>query len=396
MIALIMLSISKGEDNMKRFIVVLLLVAFLIPTMVFAAGKGESASPKVIISDDDFDLDELIKLAQAEGKLTITDTTSRIVAIGEEFGKKYGIEVKATKMGNQEQIQRVRREVDSGNVQTDIIGIADAPTLENDLLPSGYVINWIPPNMKDLIPQKYQTPLAYRLMARVVGYNTDAYPSSPVTNIWELTEPKWFNKLMLSDPAITPDTIGYFATLTRDDYAKTLAEEYQKFYGKPLVTNEKNAGWEFLKRLFANRPTTFVSDQEVVEAVGAPGQVDPPLGFYNYTKHRDNVTRGLKLGVSFELKPLLGYTERTFIQIVKNAPNPNAARLFVHYMLTEEGVKHFTGELGGYSPNPNIGVHPDDDLGSFDKWSEHIINIDGNLAWKLQEDILDLWMISRY
>lgn len=381
---------------MKRLMCMLLFVAILTTGVVFAAGKAEAPATKTVISDEHFDLDELIRLAQAEGKLTITDTSSRVVAIGEAFAKKYGIDVKATKMGNPEQIQRTRREVDSKNVQTDVIGIADAPTLENDLLPNNYVINWIPPNLKELIPQDYQYPLAYRLMARIVGYNNETYSTSPVTNIWELTEPKWYNKIMLSDPATTADTVSYFATLTRDDWAAVLADAYKAHYGTALVTNEKNAGWEFLKRFFANKPITFVSDQEVVEAVGAPGQKDPPLGFYNYTKHRDIETRGLKLAVAFEMEPFLGYTERTFIQIVNGAPNPNAARLFVHYMLTEEGVGHFTlKDLGGYSPNPQVGIHPDDDLGSFDLWTKYIINIDGDLAWNLQEQILDLWMISR-
>ncbi len=380
-----------------RFMLIAAALLLLLPGVIFSAGSREAAEPAPdIMADEDFDYETLVRLAQQEGKLTVTDTSSRIVPVAEAFAEKYGIEVSGTKMGNPEQITRTRREVDAGNVLTDVIGIASGPELINDLIPNNYVINWVPPNMRDVIPEDFQYPLTYRIMQRIFGYNTGAYDESPITNIWELTEPQWKNKVMLRDPATTTDHISFFATLTRDDYASQLADAYKAHYGTDLVTTEENAGWEWLKRFFANEPITFGSDGDVGDAVGAPGQTDPPVGLYNYTKHRDIERQGLELGVMFDLIPFIGYVETTHVAIVNGAPNPHAARLYVHFLMTEEGVGQWTmRDIGGYSPNPQVGTHPDDELGSFDAWAPFLVNPDGKLYWTLQEQILDMWMLSR-
>lgn len=370
---------------------------FLLPFLMWAGGSGEaeSADGPEALPDDEYSYDRLVELAQEEGQLTVTDTSSRIEPVVAAFSEKYGIEVSGTKMGNPEQIERVRREVDAGAVQTDVIGISDGPTLQNDLIPNGYVTNWVPPDMRDLIPAEYQMPLTYRMGVRVFAYNREAYDESPISNIWELTEPEWEGKIMLRDPEQTPDNVGFFATLTHPDHAQALEEAYESHYGEELETDEENAGWEWMKRFFRNDPVTFASDGDVGDAVGAPGQEDPPFGFMVYTKLRDVIDGDLELDVAYDLEPFIGYPEQTQVAIVNGAPNPNAARLFVRFLLTEEGVGQWTlADLGGYSPNPEIGTHEDDALGSFEAWNELLIPLDGELTWELQEEIIDLWMIE--
>jgi hypothetical protein len=51
-------------------------------------------------------------------------------------------------------------------------------------------------------------------------------------------------------------------------------------------------------------------------------------------------------------------------------------------------------KIGVYSPNPDIPVHKDDDLGTWEDWSKHMVILDDELTWKLGQDVLDLWIIS--
>ena len=137
------------------------------------------------------------------------------------------------------------------------------------------------------------------------------------------------------------------------------------------------------------------SDDDVGEAVGAAGQQDAPLGFYVYTKQRDNESKNLRLAVAFDLQPFIGYVETTSVAIVSGGPNPNAAKLFVHFLMREEGVGPWVlGGLGSYSPNPNVGMHPDDALGSFEAWNRLLVANDPVASWELSQDVLDLWLIN--
>jgi ABC-type Fe3+ transport system substrate-binding protein len=74
------------------------------------------------------------------------------------FEEKYGIPVNGTKMNDSEQTERIIREVDSGNVQVDIMGYDDGGTLITHLIPEGYVTNWVPRIWQTRFPQKIKTP----------------------------------------------------------------------------------------------------------------------------------------------------------------------------------------------------------------------------------------------
>ena len=373
------------------------LVFMLTTVLVFAGGRAEEpmqpAQPEAEpVSEDDFDLEALIAAAQEEGEVVVYDTSSRVERVAESFEAEYGIKVHGTKMGNPEQIERLRREVDSGNIQVDVVALSDRPTLVNDLIPRDYAVNYVPPDLADQIPEQFHRPLIYRMGQRVFGYNTDSYDGSPVTNIWQLTEERWHGKVMLRDPTTTPDNLGFFATLTTERYAEILADAYQDLYGEPIELTEENAGWEWVVRFFQNRPVVFRSDDDVGEAVGTAGQTDAPIGLYVYSKHREIEEKNLKLAVAFEMEPFIGYAGGTAVAMVNGAPHPNAARLYIRYLMTEAGVAPWVlDDLGGYSPNPDVGVYPDDELGSWAAWQPYLIPLDPEAAWNRGQDILDLW-----
>ena len=64
-----------------RITVIALLVLFA-PVALFAAGGSEpeaEVGPAEAVIEEDFDLDELIAAAQAEGEVTVYDTSSRVL-----------------------------------------------------------------------------------------------------------------------------------------------------------------------------------------------------------------------------------------------------------------------------------------------------------------------------
>lgn len=367
-------------------------ISVLIFTIAVLALSPLTAQAKPGYVEEKVDMDALVKAAKAEGELVVYWTSSRITVAAKNFEAKYGIKVKGTKMADPEQAERVIREVDSGKVQVDAIGFEDGPFLETKLLPDGYVTSWFPKDLASFISKEDQYPLVYQWQPRIFAYNSEAYPNgSPITNLWQLTEPRWKGKVIIRDPALTPANLAFFATIVSQP--DVMAKAYKDLYGKALVVKEKNAGWEFLRRLFENGLLTMNADGDVGDAVGAAGQKDPPVGMITMTKMRDNVDKNLKLATCQGLKPFMGYALPTYALIVKKAPHPNAAKLFVHYVCTPEGIAPWTVDnMGGYSSNSAAFVNPANE-GAWSVWLPKLLRLDNKGAMKMRQDILDFWLM---
>jgi iron(III) transport system substrate-binding protein len=358
----------------------------------------EQANPtpvsKIPETGEDLDMDALIAAAQAEGELVAYWHSSRIEKAGNLFEEKYGITVNGTKMNDSEQTERVIREVESGNVQVDVIGYDDGGTLVTQLIPEGIVTTWVPPNIEDILSDADRDPLIYLWQPRFFGYNTEVYGETcPIDNVWQLTEDEWTGKVIIRDPQVTTAQLGFFAAIASSP--DLMEQAYRDHYGEDLVVTEENAGWEYLKRLFQNNILVMGSDDDVSQAVGGAGQTDPPIGMYTYTKHRNMEELNLHLGICDSMEPFMGYALPTFVAQVNGAPHPNAAKLFTHFVLTEEGVAPWVLEdLGGYSPNPEVSANPEDEIGSWENWKELLITFDPEEAIRIRQDLTDFWMVN--
>ena len=67
------------------------------------------------------------------------------------------------------------------------------------LVPDKFVESWLPPDLGAKIPKIFQWPLVVATDPSVWAYNTAVYQSCPVSNLWELTEPKWKGKVAIYD-----------------------------------------------------------------------------------------------------------------------------------------------------------------------------------------------------
>jgi iron(III) transport system substrate-binding protein len=76
----------------------------------------------------------------------------------------------------------------------------------------------------------------------------------------------------------------------------------------------------------------------VAEAAGAAGQAKPFFALVSTAKYRDNLTANLKLGICKDLKPFAGFTYPGLGLIAKGTKSPATAKLFIHYLMTAEGI----------------------------------------------------------
>ncbi len=336
-----------------------------------STGGASSVADDSIL--DGTDLDALIAAAQAEGEVVVYWASSRVQAAGDAFEEEYGIKVTSTKMADTEITERVIREVDSENVLVDMIGYEDGARIYYDLIPNGYAETFIPPAVEDKLMDDLKDPLVYLVLATAWGYNSETYPDGcPVENLWQLTEPEWKHNIHMLDPKLRSTQILWFSALEK--HSDELDAAYEDFYGEPLELTEDNAGLEFIKRLAENEPILHAGDEEIAVAVGTKGQDNPPMGQYSLTRHRDNEELDHALEYC-DLTPFPAYSNLGYAAMIKGSPHPNAARLFLHYLMAEDGVSAWTQNVGGYSAVPGAPSNPDNPYASVEEWGHKMLNL---------------------
>jgi len=298
---------------------------------------GSLISVASAAADDAISIDALISAAKGEKPINVYDSTGKIVEMAENFSSKYGLKATGMKVSANSQLEMIIRESQSNNVQGDVVLITDAPAALAQLLPQKFVENYLPADMTTKIPQQFQNPLAISTNANVWAYNTEAYDKCPVANIWELTEPKWKGKVAIIDPLTKGNYTDWFNQLETHG-SNAVAAAYKAQFGKELETSEKSAAAAWIKALAQNAPLATDSDDRISEAVGAPAQREPFFGLLSSAKFRDNKDKGYKLGICSTLDPWIGWNYLKLGLIASKSQSPNTARLFIHYILTEEGI----------------------------------------------------------
>lgn len=334
--------------------------------------------------------EEVVEAAKAEGHLVVYATTSRIASAAEAFTKKYGITVDANRLNETEIIERTFQEARAGVNAVDLLLIEDYPSTLELLVKPGYLVNYVPPSAQ-AVPERYQDPLVFAYLSRIVGYNTEKYPEDPFDSIWDLTTPEFRGRVMMRDLAVTGEHQNAFSELMRR--SDELAADYERRFGKPLEMTEPNAGLEFMKRLVNNDLILMTSDTKISEAVGAKGQENPPFGlFYVYSHHRHAKSKDLAIEASHAMKPFAGYYYGIYTQMSANAPHPNAAKLFADFLYTPEGFKPWGEDspMGVYSMHPGLVSSPEDM--PWDWWEQRLFTYDADYAAQNRGVVLDAWL----
>lgn len=363
-----------------------ILVIFCVTLLVLALGS--------IVYAVEQNWDEIIAKAKEEGEVVTYGTSSRVAKVEAVMLSEYGISVRHAKMSDMIITERITREKVAGVHEVDFIMAEDILGVAKQLLPLGYVENFVPEMYKGIIDDEYLNPLVFLVQPRTIFYNTEAYSECPITNLWELTTEKWRGKIVIRDPEITSTNISFFAEIVTK--ADEMAAAYKDYFGQEVELTTDNAGWEFLKRLAQNKVVVVGSDTDVAEAVGARGQSDPPIGFSTVGKLRLNEEQNLVSGVAENvIVPTNGYHYPAYGLLVSNAPHLNAAKLFIRVLLTDAGAHAWTQDMGNFSTNPNNSYNPDNPLGGLDAWRQVTWPLTLNATAEYSRDVLDFWIMNR-
>lgn len=362
-----------------------------VKVLVFACLMGLILTTAAGAASQDWDT--IIAKAKEEGIVITYGTSGRLSRVGEVMKEKYGIELKHIKMSLHEITERIIREQDAGVFEVDFIMAEDMIGTCKLLIPNGYVESFVPSTCEDLVPEKYKDPFVFLVQTYCLVYNKDSYDEPPIGNIWELTTEKWRGKFVIRDPEISPTLIGFFAEMIAR--ADLMADAYKDYFGEEIKLTTPNAGWEFIKRLAHNKVITVPGTNEIAKAVGAPGQKDAPIGLATAGKLRMNETDGFVLGVIPEVIPTIGYCYPAYGLLVRNAPHPNAAKLLVRELMTEEGASAWTQDEGCFSTNPNLSYNELDPIGNLEAWEKAAWSLDIGTSMKYSRELLDFWITER-
>ncbi|WP_313614711.1 ABC transporter substrate-binding protein [Agrobacterium sp.] len=307
---------------------------------VMALGLANAAAQdakEIGIPDSEYSLEALIEAAKKEPPITVIDATGKIVSMAENFSKTYGLKATGVKMNGQEQEQVISREAAAGNVRTDVFNMSNLPSVASQILPQGFGVSWLAPDLKDKVPAQYQSPAITSNNPWVFSYNTDVNGETcPVNNLWALTTEEWKGRVAIPDPLLRNETMFWFNQLaTHGDEA--MREAYKAQFGEELKTDEASATAEWVKRLAQNKPKVTKSDTDVGPIVGAKEE-KPPIGFLSAAIFRDAKKDGYGMGICKEMKPWVGQLTPRVAVIAAGTKSPNAAKLFARFMMTAEGM----------------------------------------------------------
>jgi iron(III) transport system substrate-binding protein len=363
-------------------------------SMLLAATAVATLAASAPVLAEDLDLNALIEAAKAEPPINVYDSTGKIVEQAENFTKKYGVQATGTKIKAPDSLEMVIREHQANNVQADVIVLSDTPAAIAQLLPEGFAESWLPPDMVDVVPALYQNPLILGNDASVWAYNTEVYDKCPVTNIWQLTEAAWKGKVAMQDPLGKPTYDDWFNQMeTHGD--DQVAAAYKALYGKNLASDAGSATKAFVKALAQNAPLLTSSDDEASAAAGAPGQKEPFMALVSSAKFRNNADLGYKLGICEGLQPWSGWLASKVGLIATGTDSPNASKLFIHYLLTEEGWAPQAVD-GKRSSNMSLELPADEPSGVGAIWDQ-LEPYDASTAeadWDNRETWQDFWRVN--
>ncbi len=263
---------------------------------------------------------ELYEAAKKEGELTwytahSDDVTAQ--ALGRDFEGMYpGIRANVVRTTAQVAFQRVSQEIKAGAMQVDVLSSTDMGHCVY-LKEKGLLEKYLPENAsrvldiyKNYDPDGYYHVTSAGLIG--IGYNTGKLKETDTPKNWpDLTDPKWKDKIALGHPGFS----GYVGTW--------------------VVTLKKLYGWEFFEKLAKNNPQIGRSINDTVTMLNAGERVvagSAPNGTL-----MQSAGKGNPLAMIYP-------TDGTVLiiapsGIMKGVKHPNAARLFMEYLLTEEASK---------------------------------------------------------
>jgi ABC-type Fe3+ transport system substrate-binding protein len=279
-------------------------------------------APRAYAADDG-----LYEAAKKEGKVvwyTSLIVNQAVRPLVEAFGKKYpGIEVKYSRGDSGPNAVKVMNEARAGKVEGDVFdGIATTPPLLKAGLVEAFVpagAGKYPPALRD--PDGRWNALVIYFLTP--GINTQLVGKDAIKTAQDLLNPKWKGKIAWSNEPSSGAPM---------------------YVGSVLQTMGEAKGLEFLHALAKQEVVNVGATNRAILDQVILGQYAIALSIFN---HHAEISAQKGAPVAWlKVEPIPAPFHS--IGLVKNAPNPNAAKLLIDFLLSEEGQRVFADV--GYLP----------------------------------------------
>ncbi len=288
---------------------------------------------------------ETLTAAKKEGKVVVATnpSTEMRLGIGSKFKERYGFPVEFIAGRTSQTAARLRTERRAG-VYTVDVAIGGTTTMSNIMYPEKMLDplkpEFILPGVVD--PSKWKKGELWfvdpekRFVLRLLNYvgsvlfvNTDHVKLEEFKSIKELLNPKWKGKISVRDPTAGSGGSGDAAVL----YTQ-LGEEFVKgvYVGqKPMISRDDRQLADWLAR--GAYPISIGADTGEVQLLRK---------------------EGLPVATIYRLPDIKPVTKSSLglLALMNRAPHPNAARVFVNWIASQEGLAIF-GRTAAYPTTRN-------------------------------------------
>lgn len=363
---------------MKKFLLVVLVV---VTSLLIVGCKRENtdAVSKAIEEAQKMSYTELLEKAKEEigtDSLSVYGNSSALVKALENFEAETGIKVTNNKLGDAALYEKLFNTISVNKYSADMVLIQDGNKLQTQLINTGFLLNYVPKDYKNVLAEDDLNPTAALYLNKVFMYNnTEDGEAGKVknylTNVWQLAgtaaDANHIPNPSFKAPSTENVNMNFLIMLTSPQWVTKLEAAYKDFYGKDYVkTNDKhiNIGYKWIEEFMANA-IWHSSDGTQTKNV-AKGSSKSIL-YANFNKLKDLKDTGVGkedpanvTTAGLELNPINGFSGfvyKMYTMIPRNAKYPYAAAALINYLLSNTG---FTGawgtNLGYYSTNPNIPI----------------------------------------
>jgi iron(III) transport system substrate-binding protein len=304
----------------------------------------------------------LIAAAQKEGKVNYYTSVDLPLAerVAKAFEATYsGISVKVERTGAERVFQRIGQEYQNNIRNVDVVNSSDAAHLIV-WKRNGWLAPYLPEDVARHYPAEHKDPdgmfASFRVFFSVIAYNTSLVQASEAPKSFaDLLDPKWAGKMVKAHP-------GYSGTIMTATFqmARDLGWGYFEKLAKQRVMQIQSASDPPKKLAIGERAVQIDGSEYVILQLKEQGQPVEPV-------------------YAAEGSPLIVGPNAVF----KEAPNPNAARLFQNFcfspqcqqLIIDHGGLHSAHALAkekpGRRPFKDIKAMKDDPAG-VEKTAEEI------------------------
>ena len=347
---------TDGGNNMKRKWTMTILMGLLMMFMAACGNSSTTSDESSTKSSNNAESDNVE--AKVEGTLNFytSQPDADAAKLVEGFNVKYpDVDVEIFRSGTEEVISKIQAEKLAGAVQADVLLVADAVTFESlkeeDMLLAyeSEEAGKIPTEFIDADGTYFGT----KVMTTGIIVNTEKVKELPTS--WEvLTSEESKGKIIMPSPLYSGAAAYNLGVLTRQD----------------------GFGWEFYENIQANEVQVTKGNGDVLKGV-ASGEKEYGM-IVDYLAARAE-QEGSPVTFIYPKEGVPVITEP--IGIMNGTDNEAAAKVFVDFVLSEEG-QQLAAELG-YSPIRE-GIEAPEGLKTIEELK--VISADMNKLYKARED----------